>query len=55
MHLFIVDGVGSVVADIQQDDLFRSSLEQLVTPLVQGLSSAAGSKLRVSLRGSIRV
>ena len=41
MHLFIVDGVGSVVADIQQDELFRSSLEQLVSPMVQGLNSEA--------------
>merc|ERR550525_1781735 len=39
MHLFIVDGIGSVVAGIRQDDAFRSGLEQLVMPLVNGLKS----------------
>ncbi|CAE8695430.1 unnamed protein product, partial [Polarella glacialis] len=39
MHLFIVDGIGAVVANLQQDDAFRNGLEQLVTPLVDGLSS----------------
>jgi len=38
MHLFIVDGVGSVVCSLTQEDKFRSGLEQLVTPLVQGLN-----------------
>jgi len=39
MHLFIVDGVGSVVASLTQEDKFRSGLEQLVTPLMNGLNS----------------
>ncbi|CAJ1416592.1 unnamed protein product, partial [Effrenium voratum] len=39
MHLFIVDGVGAVVASLNQDDNFRNGLEQLVTPLVAGLNS----------------
>jgi transportin-3 len=39
MHLFIVDGVASVVSHLSQDDDFRQGLEQLVTPLVNGLSS----------------
>jgi len=38
-HLFIVDGVGSVVARLREDDAFRSGLEQMVTPLMNGLSS----------------
>lgn len=39
MHQFIVDGVGSVVAALPQDDTFRTGLEGLVTPLVNGLNS----------------
>ncbi|CAL1144993.1 unnamed protein product [Cladocopium goreaui] len=39
MHLFIVDGIGSVVASIHHDEQFRTGLEQLVSPLVQGLNS----------------
>jgi len=39
MHLFIVDGIGSVAAQLKQDDAFRSALEQLVMPLVNGIQS----------------
>ncbi|CAK9092755.1 Transportin-3 (Importin-12) (Imp12) (Transportin-SR) (TRN-SR) [Durusdinium trenchii] len=39
MHLFIVDGVGAVVASLNQEETFRSALEHLVTPLVQGLNT----------------
>lgn len=39
MHLFIVDGISSVVANLKQDDAFRTGLEQLVLPLVNGMSS----------------
>lgn len=39
MHLFIVEGVGSVVANLSQDDAFRTGLEQIVPPLVSGMSS----------------
>jgi len=39
MHLFIVDGIGAVVAQLKQDDAFRSGLEQLVMPLVNGIQS----------------
>jgi len=39
VHLFIVDGIGSVVAILQRDDDFRNGLEQLVMPLVNGLNS----------------
>mmetsp|Transcript_121038 Transcript_121038/g.353709 ORF Transcript_121038/g.353709 Transcript_121038/m.353709 type:complete len:962 (-) Transcript_121038:341-3226(-) len=39
MHLFIVDGIGAVVAGLRQDDAFRTGLEQLVMPLVNGLNS----------------
>lgn len=39
MHLYIVDGVGNVVAQLKQDDAFRSGLEQLVMPLVTGIQS----------------
>jgi len=39
MHLFIVDGVGQVVARLQQDATFEAGLEQLVMPLVNGLNS----------------
>lgn len=39
MHLFVVEGLGTVVAQLKQDDIFRNSLEQLVTPLVNGLTS----------------
>lgn len=39
MHLFIVDGIGAVVAGLRQDDTFRNGLEQLVMPLVNGLNS----------------
>eukprot|EP00927_Polykrikos_kofoidii_P033794 TRINITY_DN28635_c0_g1_i1.p1 TRINITY_DN28635_c0_g1~~TRINITY_DN28635_c0_g1_i1.p1 ORF type:complete len:979 (+),score=168.99 TRINITY_DN28635_c0_g1_i1:417-2939(+) len=39
MHLFIVDGVGAVVAELRQDDIFRTGLEGLVTPLVNGVNS----------------
>jgi len=39
MHLFIVDGIGSVVAHMKQDETFRAGLEQLVMPLVNGIQS----------------
>merc|ERR1719272_2137688 len=39
MGLFIVDGVSSVVVQIQQPDAFKSSLEQLVQPLVNGINT----------------
>jgi len=39
MHLFIVDGVGTVVASLRDEVAFRSGLEQLVMPLVNGLNS----------------
>lgn len=39
MHLFIVDGVGTVVAQIRKDDDYKNSLEALVQPLLQGLQS----------------
>eukprot|EP00932_Pfiesteria_piscicida_P002365 SRR837773.12301.p1 GENE.SRR837773.12301~~SRR837773.12301.p1 ORF type:complete len:512 (-),score=211.84 SRR837773.12301:4-1350(-) len=39
MHLYIVDGVGNVVAHLKQDDIFRTGLEQLVMPLVKGIES----------------
>mmetsp|Transcript_88253 Transcript_88253/g.263153 ORF Transcript_88253/g.263153 Transcript_88253/m.263153 type:complete len:960 (-) Transcript_88253:318-3197(-) len=39
MHLYIVDGIGAVIAGIRQDDAFRGGLEQLAMPLVSGLSS----------------
>mmetsp|Transcript_100858 Transcript_100858/g.325559 ORF Transcript_100858/g.325559 Transcript_100858/m.325559 type:complete len:957 (-) Transcript_100858:114-2984(-) len=39
MHLFIVDGIGAVVACLRQDDAFRSGLEQLVMPLLSVLNS----------------
>merc|ERR550525_253884 len=34
MHLFIVDGIAQVVAQLKSDDQFRAGLEQLVMPLV---------------------
>ncbi|CAK9046785.1 unnamed protein product, partial [Durusdinium trenchii] len=40
MHLSIVEGVGSVVASLNQEDQLRSGLEQMVAPLAQGLDSA---------------
>lgn len=39
MHLFIVEGVGGVVANLYQDDQFSAGLEALVKPLVEGLST----------------
>lgn len=39
MHLFIVDGVATVVTQIKEPEAFKSGLEKLVTPLVQGLNS----------------
>jgi len=39
MHLFIVDGVASVVVHLKQDEEFKKGLEQLVGPLVNGLNS----------------
>merc|ERR1719336_1573916 len=39
MHLFIVDGIGGVAALLRQDDAFRSALEQMVMPLVNGIQS----------------
>jgi len=39
MHLFIVDGVSSITCQIAEPDAFKSNLEQLVMPLVTGLSS----------------
>lgn len=39
MHLFVVEGVGVIVAQIRDDTVFQNSLEQLVTPLVTGLTS----------------
>eukprot|EP00408_Alexandrium_pacificum_P059873 CAMPEP_0171173964 /NCGR_PEP_ID=MMETSP0790-20130122/10488_1 /TAXON_ID=2925 /ORGANISM="Alexandrium catenella, Strain OF101" /LENGTH=936 /DNA_ID=CAMNT_0011638833 /DNA_START=59 /DNA_END=2866 /DNA_ORIENTATION=- len=39
MHLFVVDGIGAVVAGLRQDEAFRTALTQLVAPLVSGLSS----------------
>lgn len=39
MHLFIVEGVGAVVAHMKQDEAFKQGIERLITPLIQGLSS----------------
>lgn len=39
MHLFIVEGVGAVVAQLKQDETFKEGVERLVTPLIQGLAS----------------
>jgi transportin-3 len=39
MHLFIVEGVSTVVTQLKNDDAYRSNLEQMVTPLVQGLNT----------------
>eukprot|EP00928_Gymnodinium_smaydae_P009867 TRINITY_DN13693_c0_g1_i1.p1 TRINITY_DN13693_c0_g1~~TRINITY_DN13693_c0_g1_i1.p1 ORF type:complete len:950 (+),score=239.04 TRINITY_DN13693_c0_g1_i1:119-2968(+) len=39
MHLFIVDGVGAVVAHLRNDADFQKGMEQLVMPLVNGLNS----------------
>jgi len=39
MHVYVVDGVGQVVAHLKSDDQFRQSLEQIVMPLVNGIAS----------------
>merc|ERR1719326_1988169 len=40
MHLFVVEGVSTVVMQqTSNPDAFKSSLEQLVTPLVNGLNT----------------
>mmetsp|Transcript_71293 Transcript_71293/g.127063 ORF Transcript_71293/g.127063 Transcript_71293/m.127063 type:complete len:954 (-) Transcript_71293:100-2961(-) len=39
MHQFITEGVGVIVGQIRDDNTFRDSLEQIVTPLVTGLTS----------------
>lgn len=39
MHLCIVEGVGAVAAHLQNDADFKQGIEQLLTPLVQGMQS----------------
>jgi len=39
MHLFIVDGVGAVVTSLREDATFGAALEQVVKPLVDGMTS----------------
>mmetsp|Transcript_71912 Transcript_71912/g.113964 ORF Transcript_71912/g.113964 Transcript_71912/m.113964 type:complete len:965 (+) Transcript_71912:107-3001(+) len=43
MHLFIVDGVAQVVTSLQNHDVYKTSLEQMVTPLVGGLNSESSN------------
>ncbi|CAK0811593.1 unnamed protein product [Prorocentrum cordatum] len=44
MHLFIVDGVGAVVTSLREDATFGAALEQVVKPLVDGMTSERAQK-----------
>lgn len=48
MHLFVVEGVITVVANIKDDVPFRNGLEQLVTPLVTGVATERSNPVVVS-------
>lgn len=39
MHLYVVEGVGAIVAFQQSDEAFQKGLELMVTPLIQGMAS----------------
>lgn len=39
MHLFVVEGVAVVVSNLKDEEAFRTCLEQIITPLVNGLNS----------------
>mmetsp|Transcript_74396 Transcript_74396/g.162718 ORF Transcript_74396/g.162718 Transcript_74396/m.162718 type:complete len:954 (+) Transcript_74396:85-2946(+) len=47
-HLFIVEGISTVVSHLRQEDAFRSGLEQLVMPLVNGIQSERENALVLS-------
>lgn len=39
MHLFIVEGVAAIVTNLQNHEVYKTSLEQMVTPLITGLNT----------------